>query len=259
MKKLEIVTFNIRCFGFDGDYFAKNKAETRINKLKDFIEQNFPQTDLYVFQEIMDLSLLHKILPPDFDMVHYEHDYKRHMHIVFAYNNKYTFKNLKTIPHTALDETKSRPVLYGLLVEDEKPLAHIIGVHLKSSYEHTDKRINQCQLVFDFVQNLDSQLPIIMTGDFNSHFKAKTTKQNDDLYYFKNIFKNQLSLIEHGQPTYLTSNDNIQLDHFWTRGAKVLKSEVYNLDNYSKNNTFQKYYSEISDHLPVKTIIEINP
>ncbi len=277
---LNIVTFNIRCFGFDGNYFAKGRSESRLKYIKDFVAYNYPDTDVFIFQEIMDLSILNLILPDGFKFHHYTHDYPRHMHIVLACKKEFDFTDVKIIPNTALDKTTSRPVIYGKLVENNISIAHIIGVHLKSGYEHANKRIQQCQTASQFISELIhdhksdhigdlsnelidetktrlKSLPIIMAGDFNSHYLARTKKDQDDLSYFEKIFKNQLKLTRHNKSTYILPDAESQLDHFWVSRGDVKTLEVYDLTKYTPANSLKNYYHDISDHLPVKIKIEI--
>ncbi len=69
MSQLKITTFNIRCFGFDGQYYAPQKSESRIPFLKDFIQKNFFDTDVFILQEVMDLNILNQILPDGFKLI----------------------------------------------------------------------------------------------------------------------------------------------------------------------------------------------
>lgn len=249
---LEITTLNIRCFGFDGDYFARNKSESRLKTLKKFINQHYSKSDVFIFQEIMDVSILNLILPEGFKFYTYEHKFNRHMFVVLACKNEFNFTDIQTIANTALDDTKSRPVIYGKLSFNNQPTAHIIGLHLKSGFDHTDKRMFQCDLIQKFILNLDPNIPLIMGGDFNSHFKIKTKKDKDDLDYFREIFKDTLTLAEHDKSTYVLPTENAHLDHFWTKGLNVDNIEVFDLQTYCDGNVLKNYFNEISDHLPVK-------
>lgn len=256
MKNLNLVTFNIRCFGFDGHYFGNSRTETRILSLKKFIAKNFNKADVFILQEIMDLEIVNKILPEGFKFFHYTHEYPRHMHVVLACRENYDFKQINLVPNTTLDDTKSRPVIYGLLTENNLPLLHILGVHLKSGFEHTEKRIYQCQSIRDFIETLDAKIPVVLGGDFNSHFKSRTGKEKDDLEFFKILFDSQMSLSFHGQKTYVLPTEDAQLDHFWTKDCDIQSISVYDIKTYSEANSLKNYYHEISDHLPV--CLEVN-
>lgn len=257
MKELNIVSFNIRCFGFDGDYYARHRIESRLTTLKTFIELNYSDVDVFILQEIMDLELVHKILPEGFKTYHYAHEYERHMFVVLACKEPLNFSDLQIVPNTTLDETTSRPAIYGQLNLNKTPIAHILGVHLKSGFEHTDKRIFQCEQIGLFLEGLKLKLPVIMGGDFNSHFKTRTSKKKDDLEYLQALFEKQLTLVEHHTKTYVLPTEIAQLDHFWIQSCKVKSIQVYDVMFYAEGNALKNYYREISDHLPVQLKVEI--
>jgi len=251
MNELKITTFNIRCFGFGGNYYQKTKSELRGPYLKHFIDSNFSDTDVFVFQEIMNPLYLPVILPDGFKTYTYEHEYKRHMFIVLACKKELEIKDFKPIPDTALDTETSRPAFYGLLTLNDDSLLDIIGVHLKSKSDHTESRLEQAKSISKFIKDLPASRPKLMTGDFNSHVIESTLKNKDDLTYLEEIFEDQLSLFPHKKNTYLSSKDIMSLDHFFISGVEPLSVEVYNLPDYSPDQSFKNFYNEISDHLPV--------
>ena len=255
--KLKILSFNIRCFGYNGEYFAKSKFESRIDFLRDFISQNYSDIDVFIFQEIMDQSLLQQILPKGFRSYSYNHLYPRHMFVTLACKEGLEFKDVKVIEDTTLDAEKSRPALTGTLYSKEKILGQFIGVHLKSGYEHTDKRIYQCNSITKFIKTLPNELPVILGGDFNSHDSIKTRNLFDDLEIFRGVFKDQLESIPHNAQTYLSSKEKISLDHFWIRNCKAESILVFDYKLYSSPMGAQKFYREISDHSPVQLEILI--
>lgn len=251
---LNFVSFNIRCFGFNGDYFSPTPSESRVQFLKKFFAENFSDTDVFILQEIMDTSILAEILPEGFKFYHYTHEYPRHMHVVLCCKQKFNFQDTTTISGTALDDTKSRPAFYGKLYKGQAPIAHIIGAHLKSGYEDSQLRLKQGRAIGEFINTLNPKLPVVMAGDFNSHIKEKTGLPQDDLFFLKEIFQGSgLNLVSHKTWTYITAFEKASLDHFWTN-AIVESTEVYDVESYSKN--LQDYYDQISDHLPVKASLK---
>ncbi len=199
----------------------------------------------------MNPLFLDRILPKDFKTYTYAHKYSRHMFIVFACRNELEIKNFKTVPDTALDEKRSRPAVYGQLVHKGVVLLNLIGVHLKSRDDKTDLRLKQAKSISQFIKNLNSKTSLVLTGDFNSHLKEKTLKPEDDLFYFKNEFKNQLELVPHLKPTYLSSDQEMSLDHFFIKELNNVDIKVYNLLDYTSDQPFNSFYNEISDHVPV--------
>lgn len=251
MVELKITTFNIRCFGFNGEYFGKDKVEERTPHLFSFLQENFSDTDVFVFQEIMNPLIIDRILPEDFKTYTYEHEFKRHMFIVFACRKGLEIKDFQTIEGTALDNERSRPAVYGCLLSDNQPILDLLGVHLKSKQDHSDNRIKQCKTISNFIGTLPDDRPKVMTGDFNSHLKEKTFKSEDDLRMMEDVFKDQMTLIGHKSPTYLAANEEMSLDHFFVSAVSAEIPTVYSLPDYSETQSFKKYYDEISDHLPV--------
>jgi endonuclease/exonuclease/phosphatase family metal-dependent hydrolase len=255
---LNLATFNIRCFGFDGNYQSQNKSEHRLANLQQFIFVNFSDCDILILQEIMDLSILNKILPSHYKIYHYSHNYPRHMYVVFACKPEFHFEDIKIVPNTALDTTKSRPILYGKLMKQDQFLTHVFGVHLKSGYEHTSKRILQIQTLKEYIDSFNESDPIIIAGDFNSHNKEKTRQNKDDLYYLREILsKKNITHHQHNQKTYILPFSESELDHFWTKNTSVDDIQVFDPTLYAEQNTIKKYYDEISDHLPVKIKLQL--
>gem|GEM_PF-2411512 len=254
---LNIVTFNIRCFGFDGDYFGKNRQESRTPFLKAFLNAEFPGTDVFVFQEIMNPLIIDKILPEGFKTYTYPHNFNRHMFIVLACKEGYEVQALQTLPGTQLDDTRSRPAVYGQLIFKENHILDLIGVHLKSKHNHTEERLEQCRTISTFIDKLPEERPKVLLGDFNSHRKENTLKAKDDLFFIKEIFRNQLRLAEHNKPTFLAANETMELDHAFVANAQILNISVYDLPDYADTGSFKKYFKEISDHLPVRLQIQI--
>ena len=258
MMKLKITTFNIRCFGFGGEYFQREKSELRGPYLKYFIEKNYSDTDVFVFQEIMNTLYLPTILPKGFKTYTYKHSYNRHMFIVLACRKEFEIKDFKTIPNTALDDETSRPAAYGRLTYLNKEILDIVGVHLKSQSNHTDSRILQAKAILKFIKDLSNKVPKLITGDFNTHRIESTLKDKDDLVYLKEVFKDQLKLFPHNKNTYLTSTEFMSLDHFFISGLIPIDIDVYNLPDYTPDQSFKYFYNEISDHLPVTLSIQLD-
>lgn len=205
----------------------------------------------------MNPLFLKSILPEGFKTYTYTHEYSRHMFIVFACKKEFEIKNFNTIPDTALDEKRSRPAVYGQLTYQGTALLDLIGVHLKSRDDKTDLRLKQAKSIAQFIKNLNSKTPLVLTGDCNSHVKEKTFMPEDDLFYLENEFKDHLSLVPHLKPTYLSSDHEMSLDHFFIKNLKNVDIKVYNLNDYSADQPFNKFYNEISDHVPVSLSVEL--
>lgn len=258
IKSLTLTTFNIRCFGFNGDYFSPTKSESRLSYLKNFIAKHFSDTDVFVLQEIMDLSLLEHILPLGFKSYSYPHNYPRHMHVVLCCRAGLEFGEVQVIPYTTIDETTSRPALYGVLQHRGQPIMQVVGVHLKSDYNNTDNRLSQARHIAEFLKQHTLSLPTLIAGDFNSHLNQKTKRNQNDLFYLEDIFSTlNLKRVSGEDFTYITSYERAHLDHVWT-DLSPLRSATYNYGDYATaDEALKRYFDEISDHLPVTVELDL--
>ncbi len=265
-KKIIVSSFNIRCFGADGVYDGKIGQEGRISFLNQFIKNQLSEVDVLILQEILDTSFLKEILPPDFSFKTYEHDFKRHMKIVICYRNTYDFTKTQIVENTAINYKTSRPAFYGLLINkiSKKPVSHIIGVHLKSGIHHTDNRLKQVRAIKDFITNLDLSIPVVIGGDFNSHSKTATKRDNNDMAYFEEILSLvNLKRVKNSNFTYYTLWERECLDHILVSKDALLDDSLwtYNIEEHSPGfdspYSIKTYYAEISDHLPIKISFKV--
>lgn len=266
-KNLKISSFNIRCFGTDGVYDGKIGTEGRITFLKDFIKKNLSDSDVLILQEIIDISILKKILPSNFKFKSYEHSFDRHMNVVICYKDCFILRDSQIIEGTAIDLKRSRPAFYGCLLdkEYEVKLAHVVGVHLKSGIYHTDNRLKQVLKIKEFLLNLSDNLPVIIGGDLNSHSKTATKKKLHDTELIENIFSTiDLKRVKNSNFTYYTQWERECLDHIWVSKDNLVEKDLwtYDIENHSPDfDTLygvKTYYAEISDHLPISAVVKIN-
>ncbi|MEZ4873204.1 MAG: endonuclease/exonuclease/phosphatase family protein [Bdellovibrionales bacterium] len=272
MSQLTIASFNIRCYGFGGEYEGRAGDEHRDQALADFISKYLGETDVIVFQEICQVHRLKNILPDDFEYVTYEHDYKRHQHVVIAYKSKYQVmdptSNGYIVDGVILNGKTSRPALYGQLVkrESQTAVAHLIGVHLKSGRFHTESRLDQMEVICKFVEKLDKNLPCFITGDFNTQGKLFTGREKSDLELFDEVAEaHGLIRLENQKFTYKTQWEAHLLDHIFYTGQRCRAMDelwVLDVNEVFSGSLDQKalkmYYEWISDHLPILGRFEIS-
>lgn len=268
--QLTISTFNIRNFGIGGDYSGKFGSEKRQETVEQIITENLHDCDVMFFQEIFDVKLLETIIPKNYKTLTYQAEEKRHQHVVVCYKDHFIFEDALKSGHilngSALSYSSSRPALYGRLcdLKTGSPLAHIVGVHLKSGSEHYRNRALQAEVIKNYLKMFKPKLPTIVTGDFNTQTRFSTFKEQDDVIDLSEIFS-EAGLVKINNPlkTFKTSWESHDLDHFWVSSNSVLKSEswVYNPENYLKLGDAKKslnaYYAEVSDHVPVKVTIKL--
>ncbi len=250
---IKISSFNIRCYGLGGEYSGRFRDEKRNSHLKKLILSELSDCDVMVFQEIVDVEVFKGLVPNNYQTFTYQHEFKRHQHVVICTKNSYHLDALTDIPGTTLDEQYSRPALYGL-VEDQKsktPFLHVVGVHLKSGHLHTETRLKQSTAITQFIKDLDQTVPVVVCGDFNSQPKEQTGLEENDLVFLNKVFEGVgLLHVPNRVPTYQTHWETQILDHFWVSKNKNPSAEVYDVSLYPGD--LNDYYKEISDHLPIK-------
>jgi hypothetical protein len=267
--KLTISTFNIRNYGLGGSYNGRMGNEGRHPHIKKIINENLLDCDVMVFQEIFDLEFFKNLIPTNYGIKTYKNKEKRHQYVVVCFKDEFTFEDPLDSDHllkgTALNYKSSRPALYGLLTDKttRKPLIYIVGVHLKSGSEHSKNRVLQAEVIRNYLNDFEQDIPKLVTGDFNSQSKFSTYKELDDIENLNTVFKEAyLKKIKNPLPTFKTSWESHDLDHFWI--SENLKTDeeswVYDPREYVENEdqklSLNAYYNEVSDHVPVKISIE---
>tara|TARA_B100000749_G_scaffold84052_1_gene63913 strand:+ start:58238 stop:59050 length:813 start_codon:yes stop_codon:yes gene_type:complete len=268
--RFQISSFNIRCYGFGGEYDGRAGDEHRDEALRDVIERFLISSDVIVFQEICQVDRLHKILPKDFEYVTYAHDYPRHQFVVVAYKNKYLmvdpYRNHHAIDGVVVNPKTSRPGFYGLLQDRETKVnvAHIVGAHLKSGRHHTMTRLDQWEVIGKFCEGLSDEIPVFIAGDLNTQAMVFTGREKPDIVMFDELSKKfNFTRLENHQSTYKTQWETHQLDHIYYRGQVKALNELWviNVDEVFDSTMDQAalklYYEWISDHLPIKGEFEI--
>jgi len=269
MMQITVSTFNIRNFGTGGDYTSKLGSEHRFETVGQMISENLIDCDVMIFQEIFDVKLFTKLIPSNYKFQTYEAEDKRHQHIVVCYKNDFIFEDALNsgfiLNGSSLGYSSSRPALYGRLCsQDGKPLAHIVGVHLKSGSEHCRNRALQAEVITNYFKMFKPKLPVVVTGDFNTQTRFSTFKEQDDVTDLSDIFS-EVGLVKLKNPlkTFRTSWESHDLDHFWVCSKSILSDEtwVYDPTTYLKlgddKKSLNAYYTEVSDHVPVKTTIKL--
>jgi len=135
-----------------------------------------------------------------------------------------------------------------------RKLAYIIGVHLKAQDYSAEVRYKQVTTLARYIRDKDPEVPIILTGDFNTH--------GEDLQEFNRIFSRYRTPIRHVRNpwpyTYRTVENAQKFDRFWIdRDIDVLEKMYVSApcaDWETENDPMyqlSKYNRYISDHCPV--------
>lgn len=265
MSKLTISSFNIRCFGFGGQYDGRKGDEHRQESLHNILTKHLADCDAIIFQEICVPDMIQSILPDGYTFHTYHHDYPRHQHVGIAIKDCYELIDPRDkgfiIDGVTINEKTSRPGMYGLLVDKQtkSPVAHLIGVHLKSGRYHTVSRTDQANVIKNFVSTLEQSIPTVMAGDFNTQAAIITGHIEDDIKMVDRILSTAGVLrVDCQKNTYKTPWENHQLDHIYY--SRPLKPEnelwVLNIEDVFQGDinesTIELYYEWVSDHIPIK-------
>jgi hypothetical protein len=148
-RKVTITTFNIAFYGTGGKLNGTPEDEKRDPYLKSFIKNSIPISDIFVFEEIVDVPRVKTLLPADWNCLSYESRYASHQHVVLCHSDKYTFIREATDDNDVIDEVAGergtlRPALTAIVADQEgNQLFRIVGVHLKATPTYAATRISQ--------------------------------------------------------------------------------------------------------------------
>jgi len=269
-KELKISSLNIRVYGQGGMYAGTQEDEFRDKWLKEFIETRLGDSDVIMFQEIINkenliTNVVNHMNCVSYDRSESDNDEKEsHIYVVVCFNKKYKFLKEQSEDNYAYEPMalhKYRPAVYGVLCENNQKLAHIIGLHLKALPQGHQTRDKQMELLSDRLKEIDDGLPIIVGGDFNTY----KTDEIDD-YKMINSHLNPINLFSTNQEnliTYKTPFYKGTFDHFW------ISQSVYTSANFSVNGPCNAttsgprfddlyFYNQfVSDHCPITLSIQL--
>ncbi|MEK6554459.1 MAG: endonuclease/exonuclease/phosphatase family protein, partial [Bdellovibrionota bacterium] len=227
-SNISITTFNIRYYGLGGSMGGTPAQEKRDATLKKFIAQYVPHSDLFVFQEIVDVDrLVKKVLPTNFECISYKHADPKHQHVVLCHKtDKLSFEDDPNDPDSLIQEVsvnaRSRPAVHTLVANRKgEVLFRLIGVHLKAFPHESTTRLGQIQSMTKFLSASKTQVPVVIGGDFNTY--------NSDPSNFSKVFKSSgLNLVEAKNPntyTFRKGNMRSKFDRFWISNSALSQVE----------------------------------
>ena len=264
--KFTITTFNIRFFGLHPD-------ETRDPFIQSFLKDSVPSSDIIVFEEIVDVPRIKNILPSDWDCLSYENASPSHQHVVICHSARFKFSreasdNNDVIDEVAGPEGKYRPAVTAI-VSDKlgQKLFRIVGVHLKAEPSFSQLRIEQAKIIVDYLEKLKgSNLPVIITGDFNTYNSPSNKNTANDTELILNAFNSSdlgIKRIPNDLFTFRnTYGQRGQFDQFYLSDSFKTTSPLHIFDICNAETTtgsgttdLEYYYKNISDHCPVSAEI----
>lgn len=261
--ELRISTFNIRWFGLDGDLYGSFGSETRTQRVREFIAEHLSDRDILVFQEIVDKELFFTEVVPEYKCVSYDGRAGKHQHIAVCHTDAFEIRAPTDDDNYALEDIDTsgylRPAVHGTIyTADGDPVSHLLAVHLKANEQSTDRRIEQAEILQARAAVLGEadDLPVIMIGDFNTHFAADTGREENDEDVVEDILHPLSRVRLPVDYTYQEkSGKTRRLDHAFVSPnisvESVTSPGACDLDRTMFLPEIETYYDTLSDHCPV--------
>lgn len=264
-RDFKISTFNIEWYGLGGTMGGGPGNEKRDANLKKVVEKSLEGSDVIVFEEIVNPDRLAKnVLPAGWNCKTYKNDTPKHQFVVICAQPDLKLMSEPSDNNDIIDEVadiggKARPALH-FIVGDKTgtPLFRVVGVHLKAFPTEFKKRESQAKAIGAYLKKLKSNLPVIVTGDFNSFTKKETGQKVDDAEMIGAALKaTKLTEISGEYNTYKTLQHQSHFDRFWvsdsmnTGDISVLKYCQLDEKNADDAKKITWYNENISDHCPV--------
>jgi endonuclease/exonuclease/phosphatase family metal-dependent hydrolase len=249
-ENLRITTFNLKFYGIGAEQGGGFQDEYRDPWLHQFIEQNLSASEVIVFEEVVDVPRLEALLGESFRCLSYQNSDPKHQHVVLCHHQQFTFVPVEVkAPYTidAVAFKHYRPAIWGKLVDPQgKNLAYLVGVHLKAKPEGHELRLQQAQVIGQYLATLQQDIPIIILGDFNTY--------GDDVSLISQLWAPlHLSHVPQEQLTYRYGSYASTFDHFWISDhhTQIQSISVDGPCNGPAQDELSLYNHNISDHCPL--------
>ncbi|MEW6055514.1 MAG: endonuclease/exonuclease/phosphatase family protein [Bdellovibrionota bacterium] len=260
-RELVIASFNLKWYGIGGYKEGKIGKEPRDSDMRQFIKKKLSHSDVLVFQEVVDVERLkNRLIGASHKCRSYSHENKKHQHVVVCYRRDWSFSREQNDDDYVMEEVAMgflRPAVWGVLRDEEqRPIAHLVAVHLKASPERFETRLKQVEIIASHLKRISDGLPQIIVGDFNTF----TNAGRDEEEIFSSIF-DELGL-ERVQHAYRYTFNNqrfynrfdqmwVSKGYRWKGGASVLGPCNRAKDREEDALRLAQYNKRISDHCPL--------
>ncbi len=252
-----VTFFNLRWFGLQSDATGQQLVESRVPTIRAFLTAQNAWADVMIFEEIVDVALLERgILENRYECESYDHTDPRHQHVVVCAGNGFRLGLAPDDDNYTYEEVamgQKRPAVHAMVTDRSgQEVAHVIGVHLKASPEHSAMRLEQVGMVVEHLKDRRSTVPVIFAGDVNTY--ADDSARFDQAFGAPGVGLTQVPIggtATFRSPTYM---DRPSLfDRAWVSGLRALgPARVSGPCNGTVTRTaLQKYYDEVSDHCAV--------
>lgn len=274
-RTLTVTTMNIRYFGLGGSLSGEPKDEKRDGYIRSFLTGgSVPRSDIYAFQEIVDVERLQRVLPQNYSCKTYDNNSAKHQHVVLCAAPNLRLDSEPTdnndiIDEVAINPEKSRPALHFRIKDAQgNLLGRVVAVHLKAYPEESETRQRQSEAMGRYLSKLKSSgLPTIILGDFNT-YPAPSNKQtqNDDVLIdsiFKDFELGLKQVVVPAENTFRSPRSRGHFDRIWMSSELQLEKapSVFPVCNTPDGQSGQGfldpdyYYKNVSDHCPVTVSI----
>jgi len=257
-NQIKVCTFNVR-----NDNLVKNLTEKLIEDCY-FMILNKYKVDILTTQEMIDSTL--NVLKKKFPMYHFIGEsrygtgiFQKKVRVLKKYNEHASIitrmpvlvqktNSLPWLPMNIKDfyngifkyRSMTPRVLTDVVVEiDSGRRIRVLNTHLDCHMNTVRKR--QLKYIVEYIK--DSNLPVILLGDFNSNLKNKVF-----LNFVKELEALGLKRVEYDHKTFRKSKKDTPIDHIFVQ--EDLEIKEYGI---IKEEKIEKY----SDHFPLYVTIDI--
>ncbi len=248
---VSVTSLNVEWFGRGGSMRGAIEDEYRKSYLREFILKHIPRSDVYVFQEIVDVDLFRSYFPEFKCRTHDEN--KDYLHVVMC-TRDFKFIKFKVLEPTRLSRFGLRPVIMGLFKNKLGQKFNVFGVHLKAGVSDTDVRFQQIQMM---ESELKLNVPGVLIGDFNSFPKAITGLNYSDTQIFaRHLWPVGWVEAPLREITFFSRRKN-KLDRVYVKNMENTEVQVLGpcKENLKSGQKFHRktYYEKfISDHCAIR-------
>lgn len=247
LQALSVASLNIEWFGRGGRIEGNSDDEYRQKRLQEFLVNELPKSDVYAFQEIMNMEQF-KAMLPHLECHTYSEDNLRVQHVVLCADPSIILSKGVDEP-TRLGRFGLRPAVVLKVKDHDGSEVSVATFHLKAGRDSSETRLDQMRAFA--ASSLITEKSIII-GDFNTYDKGSTGLAADD----KELISDVLSPIgfadvENTVATFLGYNNRI-FDHAWVKGLGSSSAKVVgpcNQSSVSKPFSSYGFFKRfVSDH-----------
>lgn len=241
---LTVTSLNLQWFGRGGEIEGEKADEYRQKYFQELIQLQLSSTDVFVFQEVVNVPMLAEILP-QWKCESYEPGNLRHQHVAVCARSNISFRS-STIESVRLGQPGLRPALRADFVVQGKKIS-VIGIHLKAGPEDSAIRFKQVNALRQAV----GADPVVVIGDFNTF--------ETDSEEVQKIFGPEFVQSGGELPTYLGFSGRI-FDRVWARSLSLQNfklsgpcAPIPGSQRLSRRSFYSRF---VSDHCPISVKIK---